>query len=125
MNINANLGQRIQTGLETLVRGTDFFFAIVVGDTGYEFVPHNGNLENRILLKDFCEDVGAVFLAPPSGDADFIYQINDDGLIAPTPTDNIEGLSSRKANSKGIVGQIRKPVEQLHAALFQCGCICS
>ena len=99
--------------------GTNKHFAIVVGDTGYEFVPHNGNLNQRVLLKDHCRQVGAVFIAPPSLDADTIFQINEDGLIAETPTEGLEGLSSRKGNSKGIVGQVRKPVEQLHAALFQ------
>ena len=108
-----------------MIRGTDQHFAIVVGDFGYEFVPHNANLAGRVLLKQFCKDVGAVFLAPPSADADYIYQINDNGQIAETPTDDLEGLRSRSANSKGVVGQIRKPVEQIHGALFQCWCICS
>ena len=53
-------------------------------------------------------------------DADFIYQINEaSGLIEPTPTDDLEGLSSRKGNSKGVGGQGRKGVEQLHAAVKQ------
>ena len=118
-----SIGHRTQTGLETLIRGTDQYFAIVVGDFGYEFVPHNANLAGRVLLKQFCKDVGAVFLAPPSADADVIYQINDNGFIDEMPTDNLEGLRSRRANSKGLVGQIRKPVEQIHGALFQCWCI--
>ena len=92
VNLDTSVGHRIQTGLETMIRGTDVFFAIVVGDFGYEFVPHNGNLAGRVLLKQFCKYVGAVFLAPPSADADYIYQINGNGLIAETPTDDLEGL---------------------------------
>ena len=125
IDVSNGIQGRTQTGLANLIKGTDKEFAVVFGDTGYEYIPHNGNFEDRITLKEYCEQVGAVFVAPPSTDADFIYQVNEDptsvsfGLIEPTPTDNIEGLSSRKGNSKGVVGQGRKGVEQLHAAVKQ------
>ena len=72
------------------------------------------------MLKDFCKQVGSVFVSPEDADTDEILQMRNGRMtMVETDTLDADGLASLISNHKAIVGCLRKAVEIVFAHLKQ------
>ena len=59
----------------------DNFFVVV--DRGFTFLPPNMKTDHLVTLERFCEEEGALVLAPRGKDPDWILQLNGTQQNAP------------------------------------------
>ena len=108
------------------------FFVILVVDRGFTFLPPNMSTDHLVTLERFCEEEGALVLAPRGKNPEWILQLNgnvlkyiftpawtnayfsfleETGLLEKTSTEDMEGKESRILNEKKIVTLFRKAIE--------------
>lgn len=99
----------------SLLCGTDKHFILLSVDKGYVFIPHNVNLTNVEILKEWCADNSCFLIWPSEQGDDTILQIRNSQIESvQVPDDPI-----LTKNSRNVVGKLRAAVEQFHGAISQ------
>ena len=67
-----------------------------------------------VHFNDFIQNCGGTLMHPGgiNGDEDLIYQVDADGMLVQTSTDDLIGATTLKQNYRGMVGFCRHPIEQ-------------
>ena len=113
-------GLPVITGLGQLLRGSDKWHVNVVGDYGFVHRPARLGDDGIEHLNDFVQNCGGTFMHPGgiNGDEDLIYQVDADGMLVPTNSEDLVGSTTLRQNYRGMVGFCRRFIEQGQGGKF-------
>ena len=94
------------TGLSSIIKASSAFFLCIFADTGYQNVPVKTNKSHVVLLRDYAAANGALYLASPYKEHNFIlYKEPGSNLLELIKVDKeLFGYRSLRMNFQRFIG---------------------